>query len=77
MSRIMHLSEEWNDERQESAEERHKAVELDEHAQDGPARQHRHNPAQEGGGPLQPVRLGKEGKRLVKAQAARQTYGWV
>ena len=68
------LSEEWYDEGQEAAKERHKAVELDEHAEEGPAQQHRHYPPQEGRAALQPIPLGKEGERLVKAQTAGQAF---
>lgn len=69
-----HLSEEWYDEGQEAPEERHKAVQLKEHAEDGPAQQHCHNTAQEGRGAHQPIPLTEEGQALLQSQATAQAY---
>ncbi len=65
-----HLSKEGDDQRQEAAEERHKAVQLDYHAEHRPAQQHRHDSAQEGRGSLQPIPLREKGESLVQSQTA-------
>jgi hypothetical protein len=65
-----HLSKEGDDQRQEAAEERHKAVQLDYHAEHRPAQQHRHDSAQEGRGSLQTIPLREKGEGLVQSQTA-------
>jgi hypothetical protein len=68
-----HLSKEGDDQRQEAAEERHKAVQLDYHAEHRPAQQHRNDSAQEGRGSLQSIPLREKGEGLVQSQTAGQS----